>query len=59
MLADVPAVRLGLVQVTDVVVTQVQPAGAETETKVVLVGMASVKLAPEAAAGPLFVMVWV
>jgi len=31
---------------------QLQPAGPETDTKVVLVGMASVKTGPEAAEGP-------
>src|SRR5450432_2764579 len=49
MSAEAPAARLGFVQVTDVVVVQVQPAGAETETKVVLAGIASVKLTVEAA----------
>ena len=36
-----------------------QPAGTETEANVVLVGTASRKLTPVAAAGPLFVMVWI
>src|SRR5712675_357021 len=53
--ADAPAARFGSVQVTEAVITQVQPAGAETETNVVLAGIASVKLTVEAAAGPLFV----
>jgi hypothetical protein len=59
MSADVPAARLGLVQVTEVVVVQVQPAGAETDTNVVFVGIASVKLTVVAAAGPLLVTVCV
>ena len=57
MSADAPAATLGLVQVTEAV--HVQPAGAETDTKVVLAGIASVKLAVDAAAGPLFVTVCV
>jgi len=36
-------------------VVQVQPAGADTDWNVVFVGVASVKLTPVAAAGPLFV----
>ena len=60
MSAAEPAARLlESVQVTEVVVTQVQPAGADTETNVVLAGMASVKLAVAAAAGPLLVTVCV
>jgi hypothetical protein len=57
MFADAPAATLGLVQVTEAV--HVQPAGAETDTKVVLAGIASVKLTVDAAAGPLFTTVWV
>jgi len=57
--AEVPDAMLGLVQTTEVVVVQVQPAGAETETNVVLVGIASVKLTEDAAEGPLLVTVWV
>src|SRR3984957_18909 len=37
-------------------VIHVQPAGASTDWNVVLVGVASVKLAPAAGAGPLLVM---
>src|ERR1700730_9382974 len=59
MSADAPAARVGLVQVTEAVITQVQPAEAETETNVVLAGIASVKFTAEAAAGPLLVMVCV
>jgi hypothetical protein len=59
MSADAPETSEGSEQLTDVVVTQVQPAGAETETKVVLAGIASVKVTAEAVAGPLLVMVWV
>ena len=59
MADDVPEAMLGSVQVTEVVVVQVQPTGAETETNVVLVGIGSVKLTPVAAAGPLLVTVWV
>jgi len=40
-------------------VVQVQPAGASTDWKVVFVGVASLKAAPVAAAGPLFVTVCV
>src|SRR6267143_1225168 len=53
MSADAPAARVGSVQVTEAVMTQVQPAGAETETNVVLAGIASVKFTAEAATGPL------
>ena len=59
MLADVPEARLGFVQVTDVVVVQDHPAGAATEANVVLAGIASVKVTPVAAAGPLLVTVCV
>src|SRR5580658_1078269 len=55
MSAEALAARLGSVQVTDVVVVQVHPSGAETETNVVLAGIASVKLTAVAAAGPLLV----
>ena len=59
MFADAPAATLGLVQVTEAVTMHVQPAGADTDTKVVLVGIASVKLTGDAGAGPLFVTVCV
>jgi prephenate dehydrogenase len=64
MPAEVPAASAGSVQFTVPVpptagVVQVQPAGARTDWNVVLVGVASVKLAPAAAAGPLFVTVCV
>jgi prephenate dehydrogenase len=64
MSAEVPAASDGSVQFTVPVpptagVVQVQPAGARTDWNVVLVGVASVKLAPAAAAGPLFVTVCV
>ena len=59
MFADAPARTLGLVHVTEAVTVQVQPAGAETDTKVVLAGIASMKLTVDAAAGPLFVPVCV
>jgi hypothetical protein len=59
MSADAPAATLGLVQVTEAVTVHVQPAGAESDTKVVLAGIASVKLTGDAAAGPLFVTVCV
>jgi hypothetical protein len=60
MSAAVPAAMLGSVQLTVPVaptagVVQVHPTGAETDANVVLVGVASVKLAVVAAAGPLFV----
>jgi hypothetical protein len=57
--AVAPDASVGFVQVTDVVTVQVQPTGADTEEKVVLVGMASVKLTPDDVPGPLFVMVCV
>lgn len=61
--AEVVAAKVGSVQVIFPVaptagVVHVQPAGAETEAKVVLVGTASRKLTLVAAAGPLLVMVW-
>jgi hypothetical protein len=59
MSADAPATTLGLVQVTEAVTVHVQPTGAETDTKVVLAGIASVKLTGAAAAGPLLVTVCV
>jgi hypothetical protein len=59
MFADAPVATLGLVQVTEAVTLHVQPAGADTDTKVVLAGIASVKLTVDAAAGPLFVTVCV
>ena len=64
MLADVPDAMLGFVQVMVPVpptagVLQVHPAGAEIDANVVLVGVASVNVAPVAAAGPLFVTVCV
>jgi hypothetical protein len=63
MAADVLAAKLGSVQDMFPVdptagVVQVQPAGAETEAKVVLVGTASWKETVVAAEGPLFVIVW-
>src|ERR1700685_162666 len=58
MSADVPEASEESEQFTDVVVTHVQPLGAETETNVVLAGIASVKVTAEAVAGPLLVMVW-
>jgi len=57
--ADVAAAMLESLQTTEVVVVQDQPTGADTETKVVLVGIASVKTTLVAAAGPLFVTVCV
>ena len=64
MLADAPEANVGLVQVTLPVapiagVVQVQPAGARADWKVVFRGVASVKFAVVAAAGPLFVTVCV
>src|SRR5580700_8473990 len=57
MLTEAPEARLGSVHVTVVaVVAQVHPAGAEAETTVVL-GMDSVKLTADAAAGPPLVTV--
>ena len=46
-------------QTTEVVTVQDHPAGAETETYVVLAGIASVNAGVVAAAGPLLVMVCV
>ena len=40
-------------------VVQVHPAGASTDWNVVFTGVASVNTTPAAAAGPLFVTVWV
>ena len=62
--AELPLAMLGVVQVTFPVppiagVVQVQPAGAETEAKVVLAGTASVKFTVVATAGPLLVTVWI
>ena len=64
MSAEAPDARLGSVQLTFPVaptagVVQDHPAGMETETNVVLAGVASVKLTVDAAAGPLFVTVCV
>src|SRR5437660_8012066 len=59
MSAVEPAFMFGFVQVTEAVTVQDQPAGAPTETNVVLAGIASVKLTFEAAAGPLLVTVCV
>src|SRR5438270_3660360 len=64
MSAEAPEARFGSVQLTFPVpptagVVQVQPTGADTEAKVVFAGVASVKLTPEAALGPLFVTVCV
>lgn len=64
MFAEAPEARLlGPVHVTLPVaptagVVHDQPTGAEMEAKVVFVGTASRKLTPVAAAGPLFVTVW-
>jgi hypothetical protein len=62
IVAEVFDAILGSVQVTFPVpptagVVQVQPAGAETDAKVVLVGTASRKLTADAADGPLLVIV--
>src|SRR5215831_7009296 len=57
MAATAPAASVGLVHVTEVVTVHVHPTGADTEENVVFVGIGSVKLTPEAAAGPLFVIV--
>jgi hypothetical protein len=59
MSAEVFAARVDAVQVTEVVVAQIHPAGAETETNVVLAGIASVKVRFAAAAGPLLLTLWV
>jgi hypothetical protein len=59
MSADVAETMLASVQLTEVVVVQDQPTGADTETNVVLAGIASVKTTFVAVAGPLFVMVCV
>jgi hypothetical protein len=59
MFTEALTARLESVHVTEVVVVQVQPAGADTETNVVPVGIASTKLTVEAAAGPLLVTVCV
>ena len=64
MSAEAPEARVGSVQLTLPVpptagVVHVHPTGAETEANVVFVGVASVKLAPEAALGPLLVIVCV
>jgi hypothetical protein len=64
MSAAVVAARFGVVQFTFPLAptagwVQVQPAGADTDSNVVLTGVASVKLKPVAAAGPLFVIAWV
>jgi len=61
--AEVVAAKVGSVQVIFPVaptagVVHVQPAGADTEAKVVLAGTASRKLTLVAAAGPLFVIAW-
>jgi hypothetical protein len=62
MSADVPELKLPvslhvMVPVAPTAgVVQVQPAGADTDWKVVFVGVASVKVAPLATAGPLLVM---
>jgi hypothetical protein len=64
MSAELPDGRLAAEQVTLPVpptagVVQVQPAGAETDAKVVFAGVASRKVGAVAAAGPLLVMVCV
>ena len=61
MSAAVATARFGVVQFTFPLAptagsVQVQPAGADTDANVVLTGVASVKLKPVAAAGPLFVI---
>jgi hypothetical protein len=53
-----PAATLGFAQLTGGDV-QVQPAGAETENKVVLVGVGSLNVAVVAAADPVLVTLWV
>ena len=62
ILAEAPEAKLASVQVTVPVaptagVVQIQPAGAEMDAKVVLVGTTSVKVAFVELAGPLFVTV--
>src|SRR5580700_9975951 len=64
ILATSPTAKEGSLQVTVPVaptagVVHVQPTGAITDAYVVLVGVASVKVAVVAAAGPLFVIVCV
>src|SRR5438270_10195186 len=64
MSVEVPEATVGLVQVIVPVpptagVVQVHPAGCEIDWKVVFAGVASVNVAPDAAAGPLFVTVCV
>ncbi|MFZ0320032.1 MAG: hypothetical protein WAL56_12990 [Candidatus Sulfotelmatobacter sp.] len=64
MSADAPDAKLGSVHVTFPVaptagVVQVQPAGADTEANVALVGTASRKLTTAAEDGPLLVTVCV
>jgi hypothetical protein len=62
MSAEALATRLGSLHVTVPVAptageVQVQPAGAETDSNVVFVGVASVKTTPDDVAGPLLVTV--
>jgi hypothetical protein len=64
MSAAVPEASVESVQFTVPVLptagaVQLQPAGASTDWNVVFVGVASVKLTPDAVAGPLFVIVCV
>jgi len=64
MFADALAARVVSVQFTVPVAptagaVQTHPTGAETEANVVFVGTTSVKLAPDAEAGPLLVTVCV
>src|SRR5580704_3733213 len=64
MSAVAPAARVGSLQVTVPVPptagdVHVHPAGGETDSNVVFVGVASVKTTAEAEAGPLLVTAWV
>src|ERR1700722_4966599 len=64
MSASAATARLAAVQFTLPVAptagaVQLHPAGARTDSNVVLAGVPSVKLRPVAAAGPLLVIVWV
>ncbi len=55
-----PGATLGFEQLIEPVVVQVHPVGTGvSETKVVLVGNASVKVAPRQLLGPVFVTTWV
>src|SRR5258706_13761015 len=59
MSADAPAARVGSVQVTEAVMTQVQPTGAETETNVGLAGIAPGEVTVEGCRGALLLIVFV